>query len=196
VRLHARAIVLAAGLAILAVPATVDARLRTTVTVFHAFTATGSATIAVHHASGSCFSSSETTRRSDAWRCMVANELHDPCFSSPQAPSLVICPNADPTSGLEINLTKGLPTALANGGSPSARSQPWTLELYSGAHCAFSGGASSVIHGVRLNYFCVGDSKVGLWGYPRRTTEPWTIFTARSAATRLTKRVAVKHVWT
>jgi hypothetical protein len=195
VGLLARAVVLAAGLAIVAAPATVDARITTTVTVFHAFTPSGSATIAIHHASGSCFSSSDATRRSDAWRCMVANELHDPCFSSPRAAGVVICPNADPRSGLEITLTKGLPTALANSGSPSARSQPWTLELSSGAHCAFSGGATSVIHGVRLNYFCAG-SKGGLWGYPRRATEPWTIFSAPFTARRLTKRVAIRHVWT
>ena len=193
---HARAIALAAVLAILATAGPADAHRTTTVTVYRAFTASGSPAVRVRHARGSCFTSSETTSRSDAWRCTVGNVLYDPCFSSRHAHGVVICPNADPASGLEIRLTKRLPIAFANRGSPSAGSQPWRVELYSGAHCAFSGGASSVIDGLRLNYFCPGDPLRGLWGYPRRSTQPWTIFSAPFTATTLTERVAVEHAWT
>lgn len=194
-RTRGRAIALGAGLAFLTGACPAAASLRTAVTVYRAFTRGGSPTIPVRHARGSCFTSSETTTRSDAWRCTVGNALHDPCFSSPQARAVVICPNADPTSGLEIRLTRRLPTAHANR-SPARERQPWTLKLYGGAHCAFSGGASSVVDGLRLNYFCLGNHASGLWGYPLRTTQPWTIFSAPFTATALSERVAIEHAWT
>jgi hypothetical protein len=187
---------LAAGLSILAAAGSADAQLTTTVTVFRAFRVGGSPSIKVRHAHGSCFSSSDTSLRSDAWRCTVGNELYDPCFSSQRAHGGVICPNADPTSGLEVRLTKRLPAAFGHRGSPSASGQPWALELSSGAHCTFDSGATSVVDGIRANYFCAGDHTSALWGLPRRTTEPWTILRAPFTATTLSERVAVARAWT
>jgi hypothetical protein len=183
------------GVALAAAPAA-GARPRTAVTVFHAFTASGNPAIAVHRAAGSCFTAAVTSVRSDAWRCLVGNDLYDPCFSSAAAPGVVICPNANPATGTEIRLTSPLPTAEAGHGSPSPRSRPWTLELFDGAHCSRVSGATSVVHGVPLDYFCAGNTRSGLWGDPRRRTEPWTILSGPVAATVLSRRVSVEHVWT
>src|SRR5271167_1789426 len=187
--------VLAIACAIAIVPAASasGARLKTSETIFRPFLRSGKPAIRVRHDRGSCFSGSDTSVRSDAWRCLVGNSLLDPCFSSPHVPGLVICPNADPRSGVEIRLTRPLPRSFANHGVPSAANQPWALELFNGAHCALSSGASSVVGGTRLNYFCPGHTESGLWGYPRRTTEPWTILIAPFTATTLSERVAVKH---
>ena len=54
----------------------------TTATVYEAFSYHGVPEPAVTSASGSCFTSSDVTRRDDAWRCTVGNTLYDPCFSS------------------------------------------------------------------------------------------------------------------
>jgi len=195
-RAHIVAIGAGAALLTFAGAPSAGARLHTSVTVFHAFTPTGEPTIPVRHASGSCFTGSLATSRADGWRCLVGNVLYDPCFSSAAAPGVVICPNQNPARGTEIRLTKGLPSAQANGGSASAAGRPWAIELFDGAHCVLAGGATAVVHGVRLNYFCDGHGKNGLWGSPRRTTDPWTILSAPFAATTLSRRVAVLHVWT
>jgi eukaryotic-like serine/threonine-protein kinase len=190
--------VLAIVFAIAIVPAksASGTRLRTRETIFRPFTSGGKPAIRVRDDRGSCFSGSDTSVRSDAWRCAVGNILLDPCFSSAHVPGVVICPDADPTSGVEIRLTRSLPRSFANHGVPSASNEPWALELFSGAHCTLSSGATSVVDGTRLNYFCPGDATSGLWGYPRRTSEPWTILTAPFTATTLSQRVAVEHVWT
>jgi hypothetical protein len=164
------------------------------VTVFHAFTATGAPAIKVTSVAGKCFTSSLTSSRSDAWRCIVGNDLYDPCFSSPVAP-VVICPNSDPVRGTEIRLSSGLPTADANHGTPSTKSRPWSVKLYSGTYCALASGALSVIDGLPGDYFC-GAARSGLWGSPRRTTEPWTIFSAPPTAKTLSRRVSIEHAWT
>lgn len=187
--------VAAAVVTLAAVPASAG-RLKTTVTVYHAFTATGAPAIRVHAAAGSCFTGSLTTDRSDGWRCLVGNSLYDPCFSSSRAPGVVVCPTADLTRGTEISLSKALPTADANHGTPSTHTLPWALKLYNGAYCVLASGALSVVDGQPNDYFCGRGAKAGLWGSPRRTTEPWTIFSAPGTAKTLNHRVAIEHAWT
>jgi hypothetical protein len=193
---RAYAVGLAAAIVAFAAAPAGGTGLRTSVTVFRAFTPTGAPEIKVHPVSGSCFTGSLTAARSDAWRCIVGNNLYDPCFSSPQAPGVVICPNRDPTRGTEIRLTKGLPTTEANHGTPSTKRLPWAVELYSGAYCALASGALSVVDGLPGDYFCGAGAKNGLWGSPRRSTEPWTIFSAPLTATSLSHRVSIRHAWT
>jgi hypothetical protein len=164
--------------------------------VFQAFAATGAPAIKVRPVRGSCFSGSLTSARSDAWRCITGNDLYDPCFSAAVAPGVVVCPNYDPTRGTEIRLTKRLPVAQANHGTSSAKSRPWALELYSGVYCGLASGALSVVDGLPNDYFCGPRAKSGLWGSPRRSTEPWTIFSAPFAAKTLSRRVSIKHAWT
>lgn len=168
---------------------------QTQATVFRAFTATGAPTIGVRSKSGYCWTGSLTTTRRDAWRCLVGNYIYDPCFSSASAHGVVVCPGLQMNSGVEIWLTRGLPRPYANHGTPSVRQRPWNIELATGKHYAFSSGASNLIHGVRLNYFTGAGSTYGLWGYPNRQTEPWTIWGGPFTATSLHERLRIRHVW-
>jgi hypothetical protein len=97
--------------------------------------------------------------------------------------------------GIRIRLTRALPRRFADPGAPSLRDQPWNIELASGRHCAFSSGASNLIHGIRLNYFCARPAHFGLWGFPNRRAEPWTIWSAAFTATSLQQRRAIRHAW-
>lgn len=180
--------------AALALPTAAAAR-TTQATIFHAFTIRGTPTIHTSTQRGTCFSSSETINRRDAWRCGVKNRLYDPCFSSTLAPGVVICPNIALSGGVKIRLTSSLPFSFANRAAPSLRDQPWALELENGKHAAFSGGASSLLDGRRANYFFGSTGSSALWGSPNRRVEPWTIFEAPLTATTLSQRVAIKHAW-
>jgi hypothetical protein len=59
----------------------------------------------------------------------------------------------------------------------------------------FASGATAVVHGVRLNYFCGARCNYGLWGYPRRRFQPWTILIGPFNAKVLHARRAIRHVW-
>jgi hypothetical protein len=150
--------------AIAAAPTPAAARLTTKATIFRAFNSAGVPTIPVRSKSGYCFTGSLTINRGDAWRCFVGNQIYDPCFSSSKAPGEVICPGLQVGGGIRIRLTRAFPRQYGDSGSPSLRNQPWDIGLATGQHCAFASGASNVIHGVRLNYFCRPGTNYGLWG--------------------------------
>lgn len=188
-------IVVLALAAIASSPASAAAATTTKATVFQAFTSAGAPTIPVVNKSGYCFTGALTVNRSDAWRCFVGNFLYDPCFSSTSAAGVVICPNVEVNRGVKIRLTRALPRGQADPGKPSLANQPWDIQLMSGRHCAYSSGASNVIHGVRLNYFCGAGVNFGLWGFPNRHAQPWTIWSAPFTAKSLNQRVAIRHVW-
>jgi hypothetical protein len=92
-------------------------------------------------------------------------------------------------------MTARLARANGNHSAPSQGLRPWALELYDGRCCLFAGGATNVLEGQRLNYFCGAGSHEGLWGLPDRAGAPWTILIAPLQATKLSKRVAVRHAW-
>jgi hypothetical protein len=142
---------------------------------------------------GSCFSGSLATARRDAWRCSYGNYIVDPCFKS-AARRDVVCPlGPSLRSGIRLALTRGLPRRYGNHRTPSTRLQPWALRLTDGAYCQYITGASSAIGSNRLNYFCRrGDP---LWGSPRRSSQPWTIFREPSTAKRLRRRVPISIAW-
>jgi hypothetical protein len=105
----------------------------TTATVYRPFSASGASKLSGPTNSGHCWTSSETTGRYDAWRCISGNYIYDPCFASSLAKGFVLCPLAPwRNSGVKLRLTRPLPTALANHGGLSASNQPWALELYDG----------------------------------------------------------------
>ena len=167
----------------------------TRTTVFQAFTQDGAPTIPVRSKAGYCWTGSLTINRGDAWRCFVGNYIYDPCFSSQHASGVVICPNLQLSSGISIRLTRPLPQQYGDPGVPSLGDQPWNIELASGRHCALASGASNVVHGIRLNYFCGSSSHFGLWGFPNRRAEPWTIWSAPFTATSLHQRRPIRHAW-
>lgn len=84
--------------------------------------------------SGNCWTASIASQRSDAYRCMVGNAIHDPCFElSAQS---VACPlDAAENSGLVIALDKPLPPAASHANA-------WQMQLVSGATCAVGTGTT------------------------------------------------------
>ena len=117
----------------------------TKVVVFHP-SGTRGATV-----SGACdMGESQALDRADAWRCIVGNAIYDPCFSSMQHATFVVC-DASPTRpvGIRVNLPRALPThSHARGG------QPWILKLGDGSTCTFVTGATFGIGQERANYEC------------------------------------------
>lgn len=83
---------------------------------------------------GYCWTSSIASERSDAYRCMVGNEIRDPCFVS--GPSTVLCPQLhDPRTGIRIALNKPLPAARGEG-----RRTPWLMHLEGSSICSRATG--------------------------------------------------------
>lgn len=194
VRSHTRGLIVVALFVVIgASPAA--ARIRTQATIFRAFNSAGAPTIRVQPRSGYCFTGSAAANRSDAWRCFVGNVIYDPCFSSTRAPGVVICPNRQVNGGIRIRLTRPLPRRFANRRSPSLANRPWNIQLANGRRCVYSSGATNVIQGVRLNYFCPPGTGYGLWGIPNRRAQPWTIRSAPFTATRLGQRRIIRRAW-
>jgi hypothetical protein len=170
---------------------------RTQPTVFEPFTSAGiPASPPQKTITGSCWTGSLASARADAWRCMSGNEIIDPCFSSTQARAIVLCSTSGPWDRglLEIKLTKQLPARYANKGKPSTVGLPWALETTTGRKCELATGATDVIIGMRLNYFCEG-TKRGLWGPPARDSQPWHIYAALPSARTLSKQVNIRYAW-
>jgi hypothetical protein len=141
-------------------------------------------------ASGNCFTGSIDLERSDAWRCTVANNIYDPCFSLDQ--SHVVCPPDGPwgRTAVLVNLTAALP---ASGNKDAeAKGTPWAIQLDDGARCLLLSGASNVIAGRRLNYNCTHG--LGLYGDVNRSGSVWTIFGAGQHASSITP-YAIALVW-
>lgn len=176
-------------------PAPAAARITTRATIFRGFGPRGRPTIPVRTRSGYCWTGSSASTRRDAWRCFVGNLIYDPCISAAQAPGRVVCPNRQMNGGIMIRLTRPLPRRYANHRPPSLANRPWNIQLANGRHCVYSSGASNVVHGIRLNYFCPAGTGYGLWGIPIRRTQPWTIRSAPFSATNLNQRRMIRRVW-
>jgi hypothetical protein len=116
---------------------------KSTVVHFKASSMTVSSTV-----SGSCFTTSIASNRSDAYRCMVGNAIHDPCFTL--AAKTVACPeNLAKSSGVVIKLTKPLPPSA----SPPKAPQAWALILKSGETC---NRATGTMIDPDFPYYCSG----------------------------------------
>lgn len=179
-------------LALTAVPATALAE-GTHASIFYAFTATGKPTLPVKQVFGYCWTGSLATRRADAWRCFVGNDIYDPCFASSVAPGIVVCPTAELNRAIEIRLTRPLPYDYADRGRPSLESAPWDIETVNGNYCFVITGATNIVDKQPLRYEC--SDNVGLWGAPAQNTKPWTILWAPFNATSLHQRIGIRHVW-
>jgi hypothetical protein len=93
---------------------------------------------------GSCWTRSVAIPRPGAWRCVVGNEIHDPCFAVPSTGAKLVC-GSDPAlgrDGFPLKLTKPLPPDLTK----APESPPvWIFELEDGSVCEpFTGTMPSV----------------------------------------------------
>jgi hypothetical protein len=113
---------------------------------------------------------------------MVGNNLFDPCFQVNSNQSL--CPTAGPWANSGILLNNA---ALAAGTSPNqdlgTKGPPWALQLASGTKCLAISGATTLIAGQRLAYFCPGG--VGLYGNVKRSGSAWMIYVGTSHSATL-----------
>lgn len=145
---------------------------------------------------GYCWTESLSSWQPDAWRCMVANRIYDPCFGTSTADNPVICgasPQGD-ASGFRLKLTQPLPARKA----PPAGTHAWMLELADGVTCGFLTGASTGVEGERANYGCTDG-----W-YILGEPQPDAVWTARQARIEVSRqgpalmdsaRVAIRRVW-
>jgi hypothetical protein len=145
---------------------------------------------------GFCWEGSAAVPHRRAWRCMSGNFIYDPCFSFWNSSGTVLCPSRGPwvASAIKIRLTRKLPVRYGNKRKASTSGLPWALVTVTGWKCRLDTGATSVIGGQRLNYFCTR-TQLGLWGAPDRTSEPWTIYAASPQAQTLTDRVGIRAAW-
>lgn len=148
---------------------------RTRVAIYAPFTPDGNLArgiTVVQRVRGSCWTGSEGDIRSDAWRCIVGDEILDPCFSG--AAGWVACPTlTSQYKIIRLNLTKPLPMRFADPPLNTNKSLPTTVTLARNVSCGFSGGATSTVAGLRLNYYCTNHA--WLLGAPNRSSPLWTI---------------------
>ena len=102
---------------------------------------------------GSCWTRSIALDRPGVWRCMVGNEIHDPCFQAPPRENELVC-DANPASGktgFVLKLSKPLPAQPAPSTWPSA----WILKLADGSICEPFTGTRPAVNGEPAQWYCV-----------------------------------------
>jgi hypothetical protein len=105
---------------------------------------------------GSCWTNSNIIQRSDAWRCMIGNEIFDPCYAA-RDKTTIVCgskPDIEKPTGFVLKLTEPLPTPYVSKGPSSSASM---IELEDGTICDAISGASGATDGVRterISYSC------------------------------------------
>jgi hypothetical protein len=103
---------------------------------------------------GSCWTRSIAADRPGAWRCMIGNGIHDPCFQVPPMENEVIC-GANPAlgkSGFVMKLTKALPLVTE---PPAASPSPWILELEDGSVCEPFTGTRPAVNNEPAVWSCI-----------------------------------------
>jgi hypothetical protein len=110
---------------------------------------------------GSCWTNSNIIHRSDVWRCMIDNDIFDPCYTA-QDKTTIVCeakPDIEDPTGFVLKLTKPLPKPDVSHGASSSASM---IELEDGTICDSISGASGATDGFRterIGYSCRMSSK-------------------------------------
>jgi hypothetical protein len=139
--------------------------------------------------SGSCWTRSiAAPSRADAWRCMLGNEIYDPCFS-PKTPGVVVC-DVNPVSGgrgFAVRLTKPLPAS-----EPlfTARlALPWIVQLANGEVCIPLTGTHELMGKESIGYECSASREARASGAEMGLIDgsivPGTVWHARLATFRI-----------
>jgi hypothetical protein len=118
--------------------------------------------------SGECWTDSIAVARSGVWRCILGNEIDDPCFTSPDLTGAVIC-GANPASGTPgfvMNLTKPLPKPSSN---QTPQPRPWLVKLADGTTCEAATGTMAFVQGIVIPYNCSDSKKCSDSGCPYMT---------------------------
>jgi hypothetical protein len=132
----------------------------------------------IERSPGKCWINSIVTNRPDAWRCMSAHWILDPCFMMTYTGHYVACILSPFSSSVRLlRLTAPLPQVNA---SQAGTGAPWAIRLRSGAQCVMAAGATTVVAGMRANYFC-NNSNAILFGLPNTQGQVWRIFSGTRA---------------
>lgn len=145
-------------------------------------------------APGRCFAGSlSTAGRPDAWRCNSGDRIYDPCFEGTQDERTVLLCVDTPWSehALLLTPTHAPPRGEANPANLTG-ALPWAIELANGARCQLLSGATSVSAGLRVNYWCDGETAV--IGDIDRQAPLWQVFFVPATGTRA-ERTGVAAVW-
>lgn len=116
---------------------------------------------------GFCWVNSVVISRSDVWRCMVDNNIFDPCFTT-EFPDKVIC-GSDPSKnqpGFLLQLTRPLPKASKI--EKPEKASVWMIELEDGNICKLYSGTMPIIHNgnnvLAVRYGCRNGENNGVNG--------------------------------
>ncbi|MEP7177708.1 MAG: hypothetical protein ABI775_01325 [Pseudonocardiales bacterium] len=141
-------------------PKPTSAFLATVVTKFTPYSSSGALTASVAlRTTGRCWTGSIVVPVAGAYRCIVGNDIADPCFAPPHpsTPATVAC-LPDPWSGVQVvTLTEPLPVTRPIGDA----ARPWAVQLADGARCVASSGTVQVVDGVPLTLLCPGETGAG-----------------------------------
>jgi hypothetical protein len=132
----------------------------TAVTKFTPYSATGVLTMPVTgHATGSCWTGSIVVPVLGAYRCLVGNDIADPCFAPPKptTPATVGCVSAPWSRARVVTLTQPLPKPATIGRTIN----PWAVQLSNGVRCLAATGTVQSVDGVSLNLLCPGGMAAG-----------------------------------
>jgi len=152
---------------------------------------------------GSCWTGSIAVARPDAWRCMVGDNVLDPCFASPGKMYAVCEPNpvtGDP--GIRLKLTNPLPQA--NVAPVKSKDNAWLVQLADGTICKPVTGATWEVQGKWVSHYCQSREEsweIGLLGGLNTKNFLWTAEKATVARDRDGWRllrlqiIGVKRVW-
>ena len=143
--------------------------------------------------SGSCWTGSIASSRSDAWRCMVGNDIIDPCYVSRlSGDHVAVCGGPFSSRVTIIKLTAPLSSSEANPPN-GARGDPPAIELGDGARCEMLTGGTSEIDGMRLNYGCEGNAE-SVYGDPIRSAPLWKVHVLTTGGSKM-RLVNVRVAW-
>lgn len=104
---------------------------------------------------GYCWTESLKTSRPDAWRCMIGNEIQDPCFGTTQE-NIVVC-GVNPEKndlGFALRLTKPLPKLAKAVAQQNINSKAWFIKLIDGTTCSPFTGTLPQVNGEPILYSC------------------------------------------
>lgn len=101
---------------------------------------------------GSCWTDSLAVSRPGAWRCMVGNEIFDPCFSTAN-PHYVVC-NVSPIRQNKHQFNLKLTQSLPKPSKTETSANPWLLELADKSICTLQTGTLAFVDKKPLEYSC------------------------------------------
>lgn len=143
------------------------------------------------HQSGSCWTSSISSP--PGWRCMVENEIFDPCLVATDGKTIV-CGVTSVDTPFALDLIEPLPAP--DGG---VKTLPWEVELADGTICGFMGGTAPGIGDARADFGCTDQSY--LLGDLQVTGPVWTALKATIGVNdngyfmEQAQTVAIAKVW-